>query len=290
MRWASLNASPRGRRLWAFVVPLLISGCGTVGTQFDQPGIAYTHLERIVPRPLQIHVLRIDLANTDLVPAVDVAADPDADGPAETALVSPLDHAARGNFLAGVNANPWGMVPAPLPGEGPRYIAGASCDISGWVVADGVQRSSPQGGHWSFWMDADGTPHIGSVAAPTANARIAVAGFGGLLNNGQILPAPSDQRHPRTALGLDRDARTLILAVVDGRQPGTSEGMSDRELAELMLELGCWDALNLDGGGSSIMVLRGRDGEPRIVNRPSDKAGPRPIPVLFGVRAQRLKR
>ncbi len=70
------------------------------------------------------------------------------------------------------------------------------------------------------------------------------------------------KRHPRTGLGL-RDG-TLVLVVVDGRQPGYSEGMTLYEFAQLFLELGCSDAMNLDGGGSSTMVVHNR-----VMNSPS---------------------
>lgn len=71
-------------------------------------------------------------------------------------------------------------------------------------------------------------------------------------------------RHPRTAVGVTRNGRVLLV-VVDGRRPGWSVGMSLRELAREMKRLGARNAVNLDGGGSSTMVL-GR----RVVNRPSD--------------------
>ncbi|MFN3420619.1 MAG: phosphodiester glycosidase family protein [Armatimonadota bacterium] len=70
-------------------------------------------------------------------------------------------------------------------------------------------------------------------------------------------------KHPRTAVGLKDDA--LLWVVVDGRQPGYSEGMSLDELAEFLLNAGCKNALNLDGGGSSTLFVRGI-----VVNRPSD--------------------
>ncbi|MCX7642790.1 MAG: phosphodiester glycosidase family protein [Armatimonadetes bacterium] len=70
-------------------------------------------------------------------------------------------------------------------------------------------------------------------------------------------------KHPRTAVGLKDES--LIWVVVDGRQPGYSEGMSLDELAEFLLNAGCKDALNLDGGGSSTLFVRGA-----VVNRPSD--------------------
>jgi exopolysaccharide biosynthesis protein len=59
--------------------------------------------------------------------------------------------------------------------------------------------------------------------------------------------------------------------VVDGRQPATAVGMSHHELAGLMQRLGCTDALNLDGGGSSTLWYEGK-----VMNQPSDSA-PRPV-------------
>jgi hypothetical protein len=86
-------------------------------------------------------------------------------------------------------------------------------------------------------------------------------------------------RHPRTAVGLARDGRRLLLLVVDGRQKGYSDGMTLRELAELMRDLGARDAINLDGGGSTTLVYAEprSTGPLRIANRPSDPAGERPV-------------
>lgn len=64
------------------------------------------------------------------------------------------------------------------------------------------------------------------------------------------------KRHPRTAVGI-RDTGEWVFVVVDGRFCGFLGGMTMKELAELMLELGCVEALNLDGGGSSTMVIDG---------------------------------
>jgi hypothetical protein len=83
-------------------------------------------------------------------------------------------------------------------------------------------------------------------------------------------------RHPRTMVGVDR-AGYVWLAVIDGRQ-ATSVGMSFSELQRLADRLELTDALNLDGGGSSTMVVRGK-----IVNRPSDAAGPRAVSDAIGV-------
>lgn len=80
-----------------------------------------------------------------------------------------------------------------------------------------------------------------------------------------------ETRHPRTAVAKLKDGKFLMVTV-DGRQPDFSVGMNLRELAELLLELGATDAMNLDGGGSTTMFLGGK-----IVNRPSDKEGERKV-------------
>lgn len=92
-------------------------------------------------------------------------------------------------------------------------------------------------------------------------------------------PGFATARHPRTAAGIARGGKRLVLVVVDGRQKPYSDGMSLRELANLMLALGARDAINLDGGGSSTFVIAGAVGSDslRIANRPSDPAGERPV-------------
>ncbi len=72
------------------------------------------------------------------------------------------------------------------------------------------------------------------------------------------------QRAPRTAIGKTDDER-IVLIVIDGRQPDWSAGVTLGELADLFLSLRTSEALNLDGGGSSVMVIQNQ-----IVNRPSD--------------------
>jgi hypothetical protein len=78
-------------------------------------------------------------------------------------------------------------------------------------------------------------------------------------------------RQPRTLAGVRADG-TLLLVTVDGRRPGWSAGATLLEAARLMQALSARDALNLDGGGSSAMTVRGR-----VVSRPSDPSGERPV-------------
>ena len=78
-------------------------------------------------------------------------------------------------------------------------------------------------------------------------------------------------RHPRTMFGID-GAGYAWLVTVDGRQPDTSAGMTLVELQRLARRIGLTDALNLDGGGSTTMVIAGS-----IVNQPSDPTGARTV-------------
>jgi hypothetical protein len=77
--------------------------------------------------------------------------------------------------------------------------------------------------------------------------------------------------HPRTAVGFSRDSSTLILLTVDGRSEN-SGGVTLVDLARLMRQLGAWQAMNFDGGGSTTMVIDGA-----VVNAPSDKTGEREV-------------
>jgi len=81
----------------------------------------------------------------------------------------------------------------------------------------------------------------------------------------------AEARHPRTAIGFSRDSTTLFLLVVDGRSQ-RSVGVTLIELAALMRQMGAWNAMNFDGGGSTTMVIDGA-----VVNAPSDPTGEREV-------------
>lgn len=99
---------------------------------------------------------------------------------------------------------------------------------------------------------------IGGGPRLVRDGKAAMEAEGGNLNG-----SFSSTLHPRTAVGFN--GKKVYLLVVDGRTPGYSAGMSLPELAAAMADLGCTDALNLDGGGSSTLWVRGS-----VVNRPSD--------------------
>lgn len=122
-------------------------------------------------------------------------------------------------------------------------------------------------------------PRLGSSAKDWARASGAVSGAGLLLRNGReftdwteerITAGFDTTRHPRTMIGEGGGA--IWLVTIDGRQPTLSLGMTFTEMKRLARRLGLRSALNLDGGGSTTMVVKGN-----VVNHPSDAAGPRPV-------------
>ncbi|MFE9610680.1 phosphodiester glycosidase family protein [Streptomyces sp. NPDC006012] len=106
----------------------------------------------------------------------------------------------------------------------------------------------------------DGRVHIDAATEGTLDPRDLSFGF-----------AWSNVRQPRTLAGVDRRGR-LLLATVDGRRPGVSEGFTLAEAARFMRSLGAVQALNLDGGGSTTMAVDGT-----LVNGPSDATGERAV-------------
>jgi hypothetical protein len=129
--------------------------------------------------------------------------------------------------------------------------------------------------------------HQGEIAMSLKKWKVKTAVGGGpvLLQNGVVQISNNeelkfagkavDDKHPRTAMGYTSDGK-LIIMVVEGRNPRVAEGVSLTELAQLLKEVNCTEALNLDGGGSSCMLINGK---PTI--KVSDKEGQRPVPAVF---------
>ncbi len=118
--------------------------------------------------------------------------------------------------------------------------------------------------------------------------QTAVGGGPVLLQNGEIKVTNNeelkfagkaiDDKHPRTAMGYTRDNKLIIL-VVEGRNTDKAEGATLTQMAQIFKDLGCWEALNLDGGGSSCMLVNGKE-----TIKVSDASGQRPVPAVFIIR------
>lgn len=118
--------------------------------------------------------------------------------------------------------------------------------------------------------------------------QTAVGGGPVLIQNGEIKITNNEElkfagnaindKHPRTAMCYTKDNKLIIL-VIQGRFPGTAEGATLVQEAKILQELGCWEALNLDGGGSSCMLVNGKE-----TIKPSDATGQRAVPAVFIIR------
>lgn len=274
-----------GPRLLAIILgtALLDSGAEEL-----MPGLEYRLLELNEPRPNRVHCLRVDLAKKTLHPGVVIAADPDGAGPAEAALTNPLKLASDPAIVAFINTNPWDSLPDAAGKKDRNWFEGQAVDIQGLAASGGVVRSAGTGGGASIWVDAGGRIRLGDVGKDEV-VREGVAGFQPVVQEGAVVSAAGGPQHPRTAVGIERLGTVLWLVVVDGRQPRFSEGMTLQELGKQMAELGCWTAINLDGGGSSVLGLRRRGESLRVANNPSDGAllgtpRVRPVPTMLTLR------
>ena len=155
----------------------------------------------------------------------------------------------------------------------PLSVTGTRCGGERPVVptVGGVLTANSYHGNEAFVRGlargqlVDLTTRLGSPGAIDALGGNPMLVSGGRVAEGDVTgDGAFFGRNPRTAVGVTAD-RKLLLVVVDGRQPGYSAGMTLRELAQLMSDLGAVEAVNLDGGGSSEMVVNGL-----VANRPSD--------------------
>jgi hypothetical protein len=134
-----------------------------------------------------------------------------------------------------------------------------------YATAVGVHAMSPAFTKWKMKTAVGGGPVL------VQNNEIKITNEEELRFNGKAI----NDKHPRTCMGYTNDGR-LIIMVIQGRFPGIAEGATLTQQAKLLVDLGCKEALNLDGGGSSCMLINGKE-----TIKPCDKEGERPVPAVF---------
>lgn len=162
--------------------------------------------------------------------------------------------------------------------------------IPGRVLKDSVMKPSFKyiADNISYKYDGSATgdkPVFKKLDLQKWKMRTAVGGGPVLVQNGQIRITNEEElkftgkaindKHPRTCMGYTGDGY-LIIMVIQGRFPGIADGATLGQEAKLLIDLGCVEALNLDGGGSSCMLINGKE-----TIKPSDKTGGRPVPAVF---------
>ncbi len=241
------------------------------------------------PRNLAISFMRIDLHNPRYEPIVMVSDDPDGQGPAEAELAAPSEILKKYGAFAGVNANAFAR--AKNADDKPGWHKGLYVNIQGLAVSNCEVISTLEGKSGSrtaFWIDGSGRVSVGVPGADDEVKNGVSDWISPILKDGEIIAKKDNVRHPRTLAGIDKLGRFITLVVVDGRRKDYSDGMTLYEAGELMKKHGCENAVNLDGGGSSIMLYTDDDGQTfKTANKPSDNAH-RSIPVMIGVRKKQL--
>ncbi len=241
-------------------------------------GVVYGRAATQSPRPLHAHFLRVDLEAKGL----SFLATPSAGAPdGHTLGMKTSTFLERYRLQAAVNAAPFG----PIWKEEGKPVKNVGLTVSKGKVV------SPATALPALVITRRNEARIVAPPFRLENVYTAVAGFGIVLRKGVVV-GKNDQLHPRTGAGISADGRYLYLMVVDGRQPKYSEGITTAEVGAWLLTLGCHDGINLDGGGTSTLVVEDAWRTPRVMNMPIHDGMPgreRVAGSHLGIRARRLR-
>jgi hypothetical protein len=247
------------------------------------PGVLYVRQARAEPRSLMIHVVEIDLR----VPGIDFLVTP---GDRSKGLEIPARTASKflQEFGAQIAINGSFFVPFRVGSTLWDYYphSGEPVDVTGLAISNGIVYSEYEGS--PVLCITEERVDISQLDCPEGTVH-ALAGSQILVADGEsVVQRGAGGLGPRTAVAVDEEGRTLWLIVVDGRQDGYSEGVTLEELAGIAVELGVDRALNLDGGGSSTLVVA--DGaRAEVLNSPIHTRIPtrqRPVANHLGVYVQ----
>ena len=265
-----------GRYLWALIRPQPAS---LTETLFE--GVVYTRQVRRSPRPMVVHLITVNLA-TQGVEVLVTPGDPTAEMPLQARTTSQFLR----EFDLQVAINGDGFTPwydNTILNYYPH--TGDPVDVIGFAASQGKAYS----------IDTDDEPTLyisnrnrASLHNPIGRMESAISGNQLLLDKGVVRPAPGGEVQPRTAIGITKTGKKLILVVVDGRQAGYSQGATLEELAQILKDFGAHQAINLDGGGSSTLVAQGAFDRPRLLNSPVNHGLPgrqRPVGNHLGIYA-----
>lgn len=265
-----------GRYLWLFFRPQPSSM-----TENLFNGVTYSRQVHRTPRPMVIHVVTANLGK-DGVDALVTPGDDDAELPLEARTTSQfLTEFDLQVAINGDGFTPW--YDHSLLSYYPH--SGDLVDVNGYAASRGKAYS----------LDTDDEPTLylsknnrASLHSAIGKMESAISGNSILIDKGRVRPAPGGDIQPRTAIGISKNSKILILVVVDGRQAGYSQGATLEELASILKEYKAYQAINLDGGGSSTLVVEGAFGRPRVLNTPINQGLPgreRPVGNHLGIYA-----
>lgn len=224
------------------------------------------------PKPQHIWIARVDLTKPGVrfvltEPAQFTGADA---GKFETRSETTLAFAQRTGVQLAINTSAFG----PLRANG-----GEPMDISGLAAVEGRVYSKQQQQLGAMYISREGRIALKAPPLDEEGVWHVIPGFRMLVDDGAIALTPKEAGtkfgniNPRTAVGVDKQGQTLWIVIADGRLLG-SIGLTLAEMTAQFQLLGAWDALNLDGGGSTTLVVQQADGTHRVLNTPGGPAAP----------------
>ena len=245
-------------------------------------GIEYQRVVESSPRPMVIHIVTVDLKKNGVQAIVTPPTDANANRPLTARTTSEFleDHGVQ-LAINGDSFSPW-YDWGPL-GYSPK--SGESVKPNGIAAYQGTIYGEDSEEH-TLYITRTGRA---TIDMPPDNIFQAISGNPRLLQAGNIVEFSNNDIEPRSAVGVTRSGEKLILVVVDGRQEGYSEGVTLAELAQILRDHRAWDAINLDGGGSSTLVMADKDGNPILLNSPIHQGRPgneRPVGNHIGIFAK----
>jgi len=231
----------------------------------------------VLAGPVTGVAIKIDLSDPRVHVKVALADnhDPDGDGPCVGQLDTPSSVARKQDFQITLNASYFAApIAREFAGRKIRYFVGNGAYPVGWHFSDGKLISKPAQDSLraTLIVHQNGKVTIrDQVKNLPADTQFAVSGNAMMLTNSVPTPPAKDSaRNPRSAVGISKNGKTLIMIAVDGRQE-KSRGVTLSELAKIFLDYGAENAINLDGGGSTSLVFKDPvTGVFSIINQPSD--------------------
>lgn len=226
------------------------------------------------PRPLKAHAVRIDLHS----PHLELVVSPGGlRGTNAVQARFPSSWLRELDAVAAINATPFT----------PEVIfPGSVVQLQGLAIEHGRTWSPKLNNLDALVQSTNGSWAVLQGGASVAGARMGVGGFLMTLQRNENVGETSPQ-DAATCVGISADQRWMYWLVVDGGQPGYSEGATPRETAAILQALGASTAINLDGGSSSTLVLQSPWGGVHVRNRPRHPAYSgmqRPVGNVLAVR------
>ncbi len=229
-------------------------------------GVTFLQKDLVSPRKNRVYVIAIDLTTSGLEFLVT---------PSKTTngiICTRSTSKFLEEFKLGVAINGDGFGYLDITSYPPASTCpngGDPVKVNGYAASRGTVYSSVRAIQPTVFISSKNLVTINERPNKVFNAisgdRLVVQNGAKVKNLAALAPAP------RTAIGVNRNRRWLILMVVDGRQAGYSEGVTLSELGDLLRTYGVHTGVNMDGGGSSALIIKGIDGEARILNSPIDQ-------------------